>query len=223
MKTLEKSYPVNLSNLLNKIRQQISSYFSDDRCDYSHCFQHTERVVGLARYICKHEDGDIIVVSLSALLHDIARSMEERGECSDHSEKGAELAKQILESWKISSEQIEKVAYCIKNHRTDKVGTTLEAKILKDADKLDSLGAICISRVIASSLQSNQYHRPIFNPSISLDGHETASALHYLILLLQRYQTGNYFFTRTAKNLARERVKVMEEFVEQFKREWFFN
>ena len=187
-----------------------------------HCIEHTDRVVKAAQYICKKEKGDYFFSSLAALLHDIARSMEDKGLCIDHAEKGSELALDILKKHKISSEISDQITYCIRNHRSNSRGSTLESKILKDADKLDALGAICISRVIASSLQSNQYYRPIFDSKIPFEkGSETRSAIHYIILIIEKYNNGNYFFTKTAHKLAKNRILLMENFVSQFKKEWF--
>lgn len=214
---------VNVDLFIKQARSEIVSYFSDDQRDYSHCIQHTDRVVKIAQYLCRRENGNYLVVSLAALFHDIARSMEDKGECLDHAEKGSELTRYILIKHNVPIDIIDQVVHCIQNHRSDRQGNTLDAKILKDADKLDSLGAICISRVIASSIQSRQYRRPIFDPLALSDGHETASAIHYLILLVERYKNNNYFFTKTAFKMAEDRIRIMENFIEQFKKEWFFN
>ena len=223
MQKSKNTLPINIDLFVEQARAEILCSFPDGQNDYSHCIQHTDRVVKMARHLCRQEGGDYFVISLAALFHDIARSMEDKGECLDHAKKGAELTKDILLKHKVSVDIIGEVVYCIQNHRSDGQGRTLESKILRDADKLDSLGAICVSRVIASSLQSRQYCRPIFDSSIPLSGHETASAVHYLVLLIERYKNNNYFFTKTALNMAKERVQIMEEFVEQFKKEWFFN
>lgn len=209
--------------LLDNLRSEIIPYFSSSQEDYSHCLEHTNRVVEIAKYLCQHEGGDSLVVILAALLHDVARSMEDKNKCVDHAEKGAQLARDILTKYTIPVDIINQVVYCIQNHRSDKQGVTLEAKILRDADKLDSLGAVSITRVIASSFQSSQYYRPVFDPSVPLDGQEKVSAIHYLILLIQRYKNGDYFYTKTARDMAEEKASFMEKFVKKFTEEWFFN
>jgi len=213
----------NIDSIIEQARTEILPYFSDELGDYSHCIQHADRVIRLAQFLCLQEGGDCLVISLAALFHDIARTMEDRGECTDHAIKGAELAKGfLLLKYNLSCSTIDHVVYCIQNHRTNGSGTTLESKILRDADKLDSLGAICISRVIASSIQSSKYKRPIFDPLIQPEGHETASAIHYLILLTERYKNDDYFITETARKMADERIIVINDFIKQFKKEWFF-
>jgi uncharacterized protein len=206
--------------LLNSLREEIAVYFPDELEDYSHGISHTKRVCKIVEIIHEKEGGDLLVLSVAALLHDIARAQEERGECINHAIKGGELAREILAKYNLSDDIIEQIVYCIQNHRSNQKGETLESKILRDADKLDCLGAISISRIIASSLQSRQYNRPIYDPSVPLNGYETASSLHYIILLIEKYEKGDSFLTETANAMARERVGIMSSFVENFKKEW---
>jgi uncharacterized protein len=63
--------------------------------------------------------------------------------------EGARRAAEILAAW--PSERREAVAQAIAAHRfrNDLVPETLEAKVLYDADKLDSMGAIGVARAYA--------------------------------------------------------------------------
>jgi len=212
-----------LNTLLNSLRQEILEYFPSEWEDYSHGISHTNRVVKLADVLCQKEGGDRLVLLVAALLHDIARMQEERGECRDHAEKGGELARLILPKYGLSEESIEQIVYCIQNHRSCKRGYSIESKILRDADKLESLGAISVSRIIASSLQSRQYHRPVFNPGVENIGNESASAIHYMILLIEKYKQGEYLFTDTARAMAEERTAIMQSFIGNFEKEWFLS
>ncbi|MDD3190161.1 MAG: HD domain-containing protein [Candidatus Pacebacteria bacterium] len=208
-------------SLLNSLRKEITVYFPDELEDYSHGMSHTKRVCKIVEIIHEKEGGDLLVLSVAALLHDIARVHEEIGECINHAIKGGELAKEILSKYGLSDNIIDQIVYYIINHRSNQKGETLESKILRDADKLDCLGAISISRIIASSLQSRQYSRPIYDPLIPLNGCETASSLHYIILLIEKYKKGEIFLTETANTIARERIEIMSGFAENFKKELY--
>lgn len=81
MKKSKNTYYIEIKLFIEKIRPEIISYFPDDKNDYSHSIEHTDRVVKIAQYLCEKEKGNYLVVSLGALFHDIARSMEEKGEC----------------------------------------------------------------------------------------------------------------------------------------------
>lgn len=209
--------------LLESLRKEVLVYFPSGFEDYSHEISHTERVVKLVKILHKKEGGDILILSVAALLHDIARAQQERGECSDHAIRGGEIARTILVKYNLSNNVIDQIVYCIQHHRSKTPGETLESKILKDADKLDALGAISICRIIASSLQSKQYCRPIFDQSVPLKGHEKVSAIHYLTLLIEKYEEDNYLQTKAAKNIAKARIDIMKQFVQNFKKEWFLN
>lgn len=115
----------------------------------SHDWDHTERVYRLALRIGKKEKADLNVVRLAAILHDIGRAEEDRSNgriC--HSEAGAALARTILARHGLDAETIRSVVDCIRTHRFRKGATpeTTEAKVLFDADKLDSIGAVGIGR-----------------------------------------------------------------------------
>jgi len=115
----------------------------------SHDWDHTERVCRLALRLGKKEKANLDVVRLAAILHDIGRAEEDRSNgriC--HSEAGAALARKILARHGLDIETIRRVGDCIRTHRFRKstVPATTEAKVLFDADKLDSIGAVGIGR-----------------------------------------------------------------------------
>lgn len=110
---------------------------------------HTERVHNTALYIGQDMQADLKILSAAALLHDIGRRYEinQRGKIC-HAVIGADLAKKILTSLHMTQDMTEAVAQCIASHRyrSGPPPQSIEAKILFDADKLDSIGAIGIGR-----------------------------------------------------------------------------
>ena len=122
-----------------------------------HDWEHTLRVVRNAREIAAGEgDADLAVVECAALLHDIARGQEacRQGKAAGcHARQGAEIARQILEEQLECRDRtfVAAVVHAVAAHRyrrrqDGEAPATLEAKIVYDADKLDSLGAIGIGR-----------------------------------------------------------------------------
>lgn len=115
----------------------------------SHDFEHSMRVFRTALAIGRAMQADLLVLGTAALLHDIGRKAESesKGEIC-HAAYGAELARPIMEELGYAPETILAVCHCIRSHRFrgGEQPESLEAKILFDADKLDSIGAVGIGR-----------------------------------------------------------------------------
>ncbi|MCL4487393.1 MAG: HD domain-containing protein [Chloroflexi bacterium] len=119
----------------------------------AHDFDHVLRVVALAERLAEAEKADQEIVRTAALLHDIARADEDQMPGSDHAQMAAERARAILLQRGVLPERADAVAQAIAAHRFRGAVApqTLEAKILFDADKLDSIGAIGVARAFAVS------------------------------------------------------------------------
>jgi uncharacterized protein len=118
-----------------------------------HDFDHTLRVLNNAKLIAKMEklsEEDSLIVELGALLHDIARpeEMESNGKLC-HARLGVGKAMELLRKAGCEDEILLKaVSLCVGRHRyrgSDKP-ESLPEKVIYDADKLDSIGAIGIGR-----------------------------------------------------------------------------
>ena len=114
-----------------------------------HDWSHIERVCNLAIAIGKKEKANLDILIVACLLHDIGRKeeMKSRGKFC-HAEKGAEIANKILHKYKIDQKDIDNICHCIISHRyrNQNIPKTIEAKVLFDADKIDSIGAVGIGR-----------------------------------------------------------------------------
>lgn len=207
-----------------QIKEIARSYFDElDKSDFSHGFTHVQRVLSFCFVIGKKENGDLETLEAAALLHDIARGREDSGEVEDHAKEGAILAEKVLKEIKFPEEKINNVIHCISVHRCKgDTPQTLEAKILQDADRLDALGAVDIARVIASSIQSKKYFRPIYIDEPYVEGEKGyKSAIHYLIRkTVHPKRKPENFNTETGRKIAEERFKFSLEFIDRFIKEW---
>ncbi|MGA3085838.1 MAG: HD domain-containing protein [Thermodesulfobacteriota bacterium] len=115
----------------------------------SHGWDHVKRVYELCLKIGKKEKADLTILALAALLHDIGRKEEQasKGKIC-HAQAGAKKAERILFKLGLPDPIKKEVLHCIQSHRFrgEKVPNSLEAKILFDADKLDSIGAVGVGR-----------------------------------------------------------------------------
>ncbi|AEC51789.1 hypothetical protein PNA2_0872 [Pyrococcus sp. NA2] len=168
----------------------------------SHGYSHTLRVLAISLYIGTKENADLEVLALASILHDIARPLEDKGIVKDHAEEGAKIAIDFLT--KLGYRKAGEVAHAIEVHRFSKgrKPITLEAKILSDADKLDALGAIGIARVF---MYSGEHNRSIED-----------SIRHFEEKILK---LKDLMYTRTGKEIAEERHRIVEWYLHALKRE----
>jgi uncharacterized protein len=117
----------------------------------AHSMAHVWRVYRLCLKLAAGEKAvDLKVLELASLLHDIARAHEDTDDTgmTDHAVMGAAMAEPILRDAGYPEATIRHVCSCIATHRFrgDVIPATIEARLLFDADKIDSLGAVGIAR-----------------------------------------------------------------------------
>jgi uncharacterized protein len=188
----------------------------------SHGWDHVERVVRLAEKIGRTEKGaDPFIVKTAAILHDIARSdeQEKNGELC-HAEHGGRIAYEFLTESGLDAERSGRVRDCILAHRyrDDRKPETVEAKILYDADKLDSIGAVGIGRAF---LFSGEVGARLHNPDIDVRvtraySEEDTAYREYLVKLQFIY---GKMLTKEGKRIAAKRHRFMNRFFDQLREE----
>lgn len=187
----------------------------------SHGPDHTERVYRMALKIGARMQARIGILAAASLLHDIGRKEEtesQGGIC--HAERGAELAVPVLQELGYNKQDILEICHCIRAHRFRGATTpqTIEAKILFDADKLDSIGAIGIGRAFLFAGQigaclHDAESDPDETDSYSLD--DTA----YREFQVKMSRVRNQMLTPIGQKLAQRRHDFMEAFFDELNRE----
>ena len=205
--------------MLERIKKEIKTYF--EGINPCHEFSHTERVLNLALRIGKKENADLEVIKYSALLHDIGRKeQDESNGRVDHAEIGAELAKEILKKYNFDEDRIKEIAHCIKTHRFrgNNIPKSKEAKILYDADKLDSIGAIGIGRAFSFSGSIGSY---VHNQNIDINKTEpyTKDDCAYREFLIKLMNVKDKMLTDEGRKIAEERHKYMLDFFKRLNKE----
>ncbi len=115
----------------------------------SHGWDHVQRVVMTAGRIAAAEGANPFVVKVAAVLHDIARGTQDESRGARcHAELGSAMACEFLKEAGLDETRTRHIADCIATHRYrgKNAPETLEAKVVYDADKLDSVGAVGIGR-----------------------------------------------------------------------------
>ncbi len=189
-----------------------------------HDWFHIERVYNNALLISKTEDVDLLVVSLGALLHDIADSKFHDGDES----VGPKIAREFLFNLNVDSIVIEHVINIIDNisfkggHVTQQFHSK-ELDVVQDADRLDAIGAIGIARCFNyGGFKNRQLYNPEIKPNLKMTKEEyknsnapTINHFYEKLLLLKDKMN-----TQTGKKIALERHQYMERFLDQFYKEW---
>jgi uncharacterized protein len=187
----------------------------------SHGWDHVHRVRKLARRIAAAEGADRTVVELAAILHDIGRKEEDdsRGRVC-HAEISADLARPILALEGFPDDLADHVCACILSHRFRKSRPpeSLEARVLFDADKLDSIGAVGIGRAF---LFAGEVGARLHNPGVDLEatseyGSEDSAWREFSVKL--RF-VRDRMLTAEGRAIAEGRHRAMEEFFERLHRE----
>ncbi|WP_299523561.1 HD domain-containing protein [Winogradskyella sp.] len=190
-----------------------------------HDWFHTKRVYNNAKFIAKTERVDTLVVTLAALLHDVADPKFHNGDETI----GPRKASEFLLKQNVDSEIIEHVSKIIENmsfKNSFDLNTSFNSKemeVVQDADRLDAIGAIGIARCFNyGGFKNREMYNPEIPPKLNLTKTEyktskapTINHFYEKLLLLK-----DQMHTKTARRIANERHNYMEGFLKQFFAEW---
>ena len=207
-----------MSNLIENIKNKIENQFKDQ--EGSHDWQHILRVYNMALHLHNVEGGNREIIELAALLHDISDHKYNGG----NFDEGWHVARQIIIDFGGTEELANSVADVVKvvsfkGALVKDSDTSLEGKIVRDADRLDAIGSIGIARTFAYGGSKNQAIYLEDVPPVLHDSKEayfnakTHTINHFyekLLLLKDRMET------QTAKKIAQIRHERMIRFLDEF-------
>lgn len=189
----------------------------------SHGPDHSERVYAMSLAIGNKLQARLDILAAAALLHDIGRRFESasRGKIC-HARKGAEMAEEILTGLVFAKPDIEQIAHCIRAHRfrgSDRP-ETLEARILFDSDKLDSIGAIGIGRAFLFAGQIGaRLHDAEADHAKTLSYSRDDTAYREFQVKMSRVR--DQMLTPLGRKIADRRHRFMEIFFDELNREMY--
>jgi len=208
-----------MNDVIDAVIQYARNHFEDAK--YSHDWEHTERVYKLCMHIGAIEGADLDVLAISAFLHDIGRTHQDKAKGSIcHAEKGADMAREMLEKYPIPHEKKENIIHCVLTHRyrNSHVPETIEAKVLFDADKLDAIGAVGIARAYLFAGEVGAVlHNPHAIPEQTKPYSKDDTGYREYRVKLSRIK--DKMLTWEGKRMAQERHAFMEDFFERFLKE----
>jgi uncharacterized protein len=186
----------------------------------AHDFLHVTRVTETARRIGLAEGANLDVVVPAALLHELFNYPKGHPQSHLSGELCAEQAVDVLRQNDCQPHLIDPIRECIRIHAFSRgvVPETIEGKVLQDADRLDSIGAIGIARCFATSAEmAVPFYQPDDPFCRSREPDDKRWGLDHFYRKLLRISDGLH--TATARAIAGDRIWIMETFLAQLKQE----
>ncbi len=204
---------MNLHSLRTTLRDVVQKMAPD--ADAAHDLAHSDRVWSLARNIAIGEGFELTPVLLcAAYLHDLVSLPKDHPKREKAAMMSASAAGPVMQALGLSPTEIARTRHAIEAHSYSggAPASSIEAKILRDADRLEALGAIGVARCFAVS---GALERALFHPedpfarSRELDDKSYALD-HFALKLLKLPDT---FLTSTGRKLAEERAARMRRYL----------
>lgn len=209
---------------MNEIITQAITYVENKfKNEFSgHDASHTMRVYKLATTLAKEENANVFIVQLAALLHDV-----DDYKLSKETYLTKQNARDFMKGQQIEQDTIEQVCHIIDqvSFKGSESNTpdSIEGMCVQDADRLDAIGAIGIARCLTFGGNRNRVlYDPNIKPLLNMDedtyrNHVSTTMNHFYEKLFLLKDMMN---TESGKRLAIHRHQVMEDFVEEFLKEW---
>ena len=205
-----------MKDLIEETIEYVKDFFKND-CT-GHDFYHTLRVYNLSKEISKEEKCDKEILYLTALLHDVDdyKLVGRKDMPFENLTKFLNSKNYPEEKIRIICNNISQISF--KGNDTT-IPTTIEGKIVQDADRLDAIGAIGIARTFA---YGGSKSRPIYIPNERYKenmneeeyyNNKGSSINHFYEKLLK---LKNLMNTKKAKEIASKRHCYIENFLQEF-------
>lgn len=202
----------------------MSAFHKNDTT--GHDIAHVSRVVKLATHIASLEQpADYFIIKMAALLHDTV----------DTKLTNATTAKNKLQAFLseigVSSRDATHICFIIahmsfKNGQNNDITLSKEGQIVRDADRLDAIGAIGIARTFQFAGHFNEAMwsgdvtlEALEQNEVSLDQLSQSAIKHFYEKL---FTLKSLMHTNSAKAIAQQRHQFMELYIQQFFAEWNF-
>ncbi len=142
----------NLLDIIDYLKEQLMKDFPMQ--NDGHDIKHLTRTLKNAILLQQYEGGDLLIISISAILHDVHRLMEVRDNKFYSPLESLSVIMEYLSSLNLSSEQKRKICSVIEHHEEYSFGKEcngdydLETYIVQDADNLEAIGAVGLVRTL---------------------------------------------------------------------------
>jgi uncharacterized protein len=188
--------------------------------DVAHDEAHIRRVVASATVLAGAEAADLAIVLPAAWLHDCVNVPKNSAQRQLASQLSARVATEFLSQIGYPAALLPHIGHCIAAHSfsANIPPATIEARVVQDADRLDSLGAIGIARCLmhGGAVGRQLYHTD--DPFVvnRLADDQTYTVDHFFIKLLRLVGTMQ---TNAGRREAQARTAFMQTYLDQLRDE----
>ena len=195
-----------MSSDFDMIKKYVKSILNSETT--GHDYFHSIRVMNNALFISKNYNVNLEIIKVAAITHDL---IDEKI-TNNIALSLTNLRKQLVNAL-YNFTDIKKIIEIIQtiSYSKGKIPTSLEGKIVQDADRLDALGAVGIARTFAYGGKNN---RMIYNQDKD-DKTDSLSHFHDKLLKLSLLMN-----TKEGKNIAKKRTEYMLNYLDVFDAEW---
>jgi len=192
----------NQIKILKETRKYVKKYMND-LDDISHDYNHIKLVVKYSYKIAKMEgicdSRSLFQIKMGALLHDI-------GDHKYSNENQKDILKKYLKNYKKidkkDKKEIIEIASNVSLSKEDERIGNIKLDIVKDADRINSLGAIGIMRYISYNIKNSE--EPCFNEIIMNIRERTKKIKKYLK-------------TKSGKDISKRHLRLISIFLNNYK------
>lgn len=188
--------------------------------DPSHDVLHIRRVVNAALKLAAEEGADLNVVLPAAYFHDFVNIRKDDPRRGQASRLSAEAAAEYLQSIGYPARYLDAIRHAIAAHSFSAgiPPETIEAKVVQDADRLDSLGAIGIARCFSTNAILG---RPYYKEGDVLAESRAPDDRNYAVdhFFIKLFKVAEMLQTPSARAEGARRAEVMRQYLQQLKAE----
>lgn len=210
------------SEVLEEVHAEVQRRFTGID-DLAHGWEHVGRVYTLALALAEQEGANRFIVGMAALMHDLGRATSQEAERQHHADLSVALATELLERYSVPAPLQQAILHAILTHSFSKgiEPRTIEARVVRDADRLDSLGAIGILRWAITGTTRRTSETASYHPNDPFGEQHILDDKRYMLdhffMKLLKLQEG--MLTKTGCMLAQRRTAFMCTYLEELKQE----
>lgn len=170
-------------------------------CGGMYGFTHSKRIIELVRQVSEGKAYNEEIIEFCALTHDLGAYSKYAVSGVDHAVRSLEIVPALIKDYNFSNEEQELIYEVIGNHHGAAPGKSFESILFRDADALDFIGYIGITRDIARA------------------GKDVAKGFDSI--KKHRQKLPGMLVLESSQRIAKTRVEEMDQFINNFSFEAF--